>query len=156
MSDLELVLDRLYKLPKYSIGKLYINGKYFCDTLEDVDRGLDCSMSEYDIRSKKVKGETAIPTGRYEITLSVQSPRFKGKSSYKFCNGYLPRLIDVKGYEGVLIHIGNTKDDTDGCILVGFNKSKGMVLDSTKTFSKLYSVLKSAVSSGKRIYITIK
>ena len=152
---MNLVLNRKYKLPKYSIGKLYINGKYFCDTLEDTDRGLTAGMSLATINSLKKKGITAIPLGTYEITLNVYSPKFGARSQYAFCKGYLPRLLKVPGYEGVLIHIGNRPEDTEGCILVGENTIKGMVTSSTDTFKRLYKELETATAKGEQIILTI-
>jgi len=73
----------------------------------------------------------------------------------KFCNGKMPRLLNVKGFDGILIHAGNTKDDTDGCILVGKNKAVGKVLESQKTFTELYKKLKEAVDKGEKITIEI-
>ena len=141
---MELCLKRIARKAKYTIGKLYIDGQYFCDTLEDTDRGMKQSDAYAANKRKKVKGETAIPTGRYQVTLNVQSERFKNKQQYKFCDGYLPRLINVPCFEGVLIHIGNTERDTEGCILVGANKVVGQVINSTPTFKKLYERLKTA------------
>lgn len=138
---MKLKLDRYYKGPNYTIGRLYIDGKYFCDTLEDVDRGLLQSMSLEEINSLKVYGETAIPRGTYKITLEVQSPKYKNRNQYRFCKGYLPRLLNVIGYDGILIHIGNYIKDTYGCILVGENKVKGQVINSTATFKRLYNIL---------------
>ena len=153
---MKLKLIRSYKNDKYTIGHLYINGKFFCDTLEDTDRGLDNSMSLKQIQSIKVKSKTAIPTGIYTITLRVVSPRLSKKSAYKFCGGKVPRLVNVKGYDGVLIHIGNTEQDTDGCILVGENKAKGKVLNSTDTFKRLYAVLKQASDKNEDITLDIQ
>lgn len=141
---MDVKLVRIYNGPKYTIGRLYINDQYFCDTLEDVDRGLRWDMKLSEINRIKVAGKTAIPIGIYSITLGIQSPKFsadKYKKQYGFCDGYLPRLINVPGYQGVLIHIGNDEDDTDGCILVGENKQKGKVINSTATFKKLYKLL---------------
>ena len=87
------------------------------------------------------------------VTLNVQSPRFAKKAMYRFCNGYLPRLINVPAYDGVLIHIGNMANDTDGCILVGKNTQVGKVLESTATFKALYAKLQAAEGD---IYISIK
>ena len=98
-------------------------------------------MSLEEINSIKVYGETAIPRGTYKITLDVQSPKYKNRNQYKFCKGYLPRLLEVPGYDGILIHIGNYIKDTYGCILVGENKVKGQVINSTATFKKLYNIL---------------
>lgn len=138
---MELLLKRIARKANYTIGKLYINGTYFCDTLEDTDRGLDQSMDLQTILSKKKKGITAIPTGTYNVTLNVVSPKYSKRSAYNFCQGKVPRLLDVPGYEGILIHIGNYPKDTEGCILVGENKQVGAVLNSTNTFKNLYSKL---------------
>lgn len=141
---MKLKLHRTFKGETYTIGKLYVDGEYFCDTIEDKDRGLFQNMPLEQIKEKKIKYQTAIPTGTYKVTLSVQSPKFSQKEQYNFCNGYLPRLIDVPGFEGILIHNGNTAEHSGGCILVGENKVKGKVINSTTTFKKLYEVLKSA------------
>lgn len=156
MDTVELYLDRKWKKSLYTIGRLFINGEFFCSTLEDTDRGLSDKMTAAEIRKIKIAGKTAIPAGRYKITLSVQSPRFSKKKQYAFCNGYLPRLQAVKGYSGVLIHIGNFPEDTEGCILVGENKVKGGVCNSTVWFKKLYEILKKADDEGKEIWITIE
>ena len=118
---MELNLNRRYKGDGYTIGTLTIDGKYFCDTLEDTDRGLDQSMTEANIMHIKVKGKTAIPTGTYRIDMATISPRFKARWWARQFGGIVPRLVGVRGFTGVLIHPGNTADDTDGCILVGRN-----------------------------------
>lgn len=150
---MEIRLKRIAKRETYTVGHLYIDGELFCDTLEDTDRGLRQDMSLPVIRAKKRAGVTAIPTGRYKVTLKVQSPRFSKKEMYAFCNGYLPRLVNVIGYEGVLIHVGNTAKDTEGCILVGKNTKVGKVLESRVTFVKLYERMKAATGE---IYIKIE
>lgn len=150
---MELLLRRIARREEYTIGRLYVDGVYFCDTCEDKDRGLKQSMAPSVIRAIKRQGVTAIPTGRYMVTLAVQSPRFKYKAMYKFCNGYLPRLVNVNGFDGVLIHVGNTAKDTEGCLLVGKNTKVGKVLESRVTFVKLYEKLKTAKDI---IYITIE
>ena len=150
---MELNIKRIARRETYTIGRLYIDGKYFCDTLEDKDRGLRQDMPIAVIRATKRKGITAIPTGRYRVTLAVQSPKFSKRAIYQFCNGYLPRLINVPGYDGVLIHIGNTAKDTEGCLLVGRNTQVGKVLDSRKTFIELYDMLLGAKDD---IYIEIE
>lgn len=146
---MKLLLERIYKRNTYSIGHLYyFDGDkkiYVCDTIEDKDRGLKDSMSVAEINKIKVFGKTAIPSGTYEITLNIKSPRFGSKQFYaNLCGGKLPRLLNVKGFEGVLIHCGNTEEDTNGCIIVGFNKVKGKVVDSKTAFTKLYPILKKA------------
>ena len=138
----KILLKRIAKKPMYTIGKLYINGEYFCDTLEDTDRGLDQKLPLGTNQLRKVKGRTAIPTGDYEITLEVVSQRFGNRPQYKFCEGRLPRLMNVPAFQGVLIHIGNDANDTEGCILVGENKQVGKVLNSTATFKRFYEKIK--------------
>ena len=134
---MELKVQRIAKKPTYTIGRLYIDGEYFCDTLEDKVRDLS--------KEAKVKGQTAIPTGRYRVYLTY-SPRFKR---------ILPLLEDVPQFTGVRIHRGNTAKDTEGCILVGFNREVGKVLDSAATEQRLMAVLQNAVNKGEQIFITI-
>ena len=141
---MDLRLRRIARRETYTIGHLYIDGVYFCDTIEDTDRGLRQSLPESVNRAKKRFGATAIPTGRYQVTLGIKSKKFSKKKQYDFCGGYLPRLINVPAFDGVLIHIGNTAKDTDGCLLVGKNTKVGKVLDSGVTFRELYAKLKAA------------
>lgn len=150
---MEIRLKRIARKPGYTIGRLYIDGKYFCDTIEDEDRGLSQDKPLETNIARKKAGVTAIPTGTYQVTLSVKSPRFSVKKQYAFCDGYLPRLLEVPAFEGVLIHIGNTAKDSEGCILVGENKAIGKVVNSTATFRKLYDRLKASHSA---IRITIE
>lgn len=131
MGIMRITLIRIANKPNYCIGKLYIDGVYFCDTLEDVDRGLDDAMSENEILSLKVKGQTAIPTGIYPISITY-SPKYKRM---------MPLLNNVKGYSGIRIHSGNTAKDTEGCLLVGKNKEVGKVLDSRATYNALFKKL---------------
>lgn len=153
---MEIKVKRIAKKEAYTIGKMYIDGEYICDTLEDKDRGLTSNMSVAQICGVKVHGETAIPTGRYLVDMKTVSPRFGSRPQYQFCKGRLPRLRNTPGYQGVLIHIGNTAKDTDGCILVGENKAVGQVLNSTATFRRLYPILKAADERGEQIWITIE
>lgn len=141
---MELLVVRYHKKPNYTIGKLFINGEYFCDTLEDADRGLANAMPTSQIQAAKRKGTTAIPTGRYlmELTLSQRFGRV------------LPILIGVKGFDGIRIHRGNTHEDTEGCILVGENKAVGNVLNSANTENRLMERLQK-INHTEQIYITI-
>lgn len=152
---MELQLKRRFKGPKYTVGSLFVNGVYECDTLEDTDRGLTDEMSVEVIKAKKIYGETAIPSGAYDIDMNTVSPKFKDRPWAKFCGGKLPRLLNVKGYDGVLIHVGNKAEDTLGCILVGDNKVKGQVVNSTSTFQQLYLQMLKAHTRGEKITITI-
>lgn len=148
---MKLILERCYAKDTYTIGKLYFidedtNHKIpICDTLEDTDRRLTDNMDEEQIKTLKVYANTAIPSGTYQISLNVVSPKYSKRQYYKLvCDGKVPRLLGVKGFNGVLIHIGNTNKDTEGCILVGYNKKKGMVINSKSAWEKLYKILKSA------------
>ena len=149
---MEILVKRIAKKPKYTIGKMYIDGQYICDTLEDADRGLNQNMSLEEIKNKKVYGETAVPTGTYKVDMNTVSPKFKSRTWAKPYGGKLPRLVLVPGYDGVLIHPGNKAKDTLGCILVGENKAVGQVLNSQVTFKKIMSIL----TKGTNITITIE
>jgi hypothetical protein len=153
---MEILVDRKWKKQSYTISNLIIDGEWFCNVLEDTDRGLDDQMPESKIKELKKPSITAIPRGTYEITLDVTSPRFSKVSFYKeVCNGKLPRLLNVKGFEGILIHAGNTDKDSEGCLLVGVNLEKGKVLNSRETFKKLYKLLKDRKIKGEKITIKI-
>jgi hypothetical protein len=129
---------RIANRPTYCISRVYVNGEYACDIIEDVDRGLDDSMTEAEIRKRKVYAQTAIPTGTYKITMNVQSPKFsKYKFYYDLCKGYLPRLVKVKGFDGVLWHCGSSAASSAGCAIVGENKVVGKVINSQKTFTRI-------------------
>ena len=135
---MELRVERRFKGDAYTIGTLYVNGERFCDTLEDKVRDLAGGES-------KVPGETAIPEGRYKVIVN-RSP--------KFCRER-PRMLDVPQFEGVLIHRGNTAEDSAGCILVGENKMKGKVVNSTPYEEKLVALCKAALAEGETIEIEI-
>ena len=138
---MKLTLKRRYTAQTYTIGTLSIDGVPFCDTLEDTDQGLKSSMTLQEIKANKVKGKTAIPTGIYHVDMDTVSPRLKGKSWAKPYGGRVPRLQGVKGFDGVLIHPGNTADDTEGCILVGRNTEVGKLTDSKATYCKLFEMM---------------
>lgn len=129
---IKLKLERFFFGETYTVGRLFIDGKYFCDTLEDRYRDLDSE--------KKIDGETAIPEGIYEVRVTW-SPRFKRN---------LPLLFGVPHFEGIRIHRGNFAKDTHGCILVGENKIKGGVINSTQ-----YELLLTKILSGKKSEIEI-
>lgn len=135
---MRLLLKRKIKGDTYTIGTLYVNGEKFCDTLEDRVRDLAGGES-------KVPGETAIPEGRYRVIVN-RSPKF-GRD--------LPRLLDVPMFEGVLIHRGNTAEDSAGCILVGENKVKGKVINSTPYEERLVALCKAALAGGETIEMEV-
>lgn len=118
---MKLEVKRHFKGPQYTIGRMYADGVYMCDTLEDTVRpdGI------------KLAGQTAIPAGTYPVRITY-SPRFKKM---------LPMLDNVPNFTGVRIHTGNTAEDTEGCILVGYNRVKGRVCDSRAAFRRLFALL---------------
>ena len=135
---MKVELVRIYNCPTYCIGRIYVDGEYVCDCVEDTDRGLDQSWPLSEIKKKKIKSMTAIPTGTYEMTMSIQSPKFSQyEYYYRLCKGYLPRILGIKGFEGVLFHCGSSAQSSAGCIIVGYNTIKGKVTDSRKAFEKL-------------------
>lgn len=153
---MELKVKRIAKQNGYTIGRLFIDGKYFADTLEDTDRGLDSNMPLDILKRKKLAHITAIPTGKYQVAMNVVSPRMSRSNFYKqYGGGRVPRLLNVPAYEGVLIHCGNTAKDTDGCILVGKNTKVGMILESRQTYANLYPLLEATAKKGEKIWITI-
>lgn len=158
MNELQLRLKRIARKATYTIGRLFVENVRFCDTLEDTDRGLKQTDSLASINTRKVYGETAIPAGKYEVVMNVVSPKYAAVDWYKRnCNGgRMPRLKSVPGYEGVLIHPGNTAIDTLGCVLVGKNTVVGKLTQSRDTFAALYKKLKAAADAGKKIVLTIE
>lgn len=153
---MELLLKRIALRDTYTIGKLYINGNFCCDVVEDKVRDLNKDGDLNDVGEQKIVGETAIPYGRYEVTLKIKSPKFSKRAEYNWCNGYLPRLLNVKHFEGILIHAGNSADSSAGCLIVGENKIKGKVVNSMATLKKLYPILKEASDKRERIWISIE
>ena len=150
---MEILVKRIAKKPKYTIGKLYIDGQYICDTLEDADRGLNQNMSLEEIKNKKVYGETAVPTGTYKVDMNTVSPKFKSRTWAKPYGGKLPRLVNVPGFDGVLTHPGNLPQDTLGCLLVGKNDVVGKVTNSVYYFNKIMTEL---LKDPNNITITIE
>lgn len=131
---MELTVKRIKKGKDYTAGQLFINDEFFCWTLEDIER------------DKKIPKETAIPKGKYEVILNI-SNRFKV---------YMPLLLNVPGFEGIRIHNGNTKDDTEGCILVCNEDSRdGFGGDSRSAFKRLMSKL-TKVEKKEKIWITVQ
>ena len=128
---MKLTLKRIALRQTYTIGKLYIDGVYFCDTIEDKVVDVDKS-GKFEGNEKKVYGESAIPYGIYKVIVTL-SPRFKR---------FLPEIINVPNFDFIRIHAGNTAKDSHGCIIVGQNKEVGKVLNSRFYEQKLVGMLK--------------
>lgn len=123
---MNITLKRTAKEANYTIGQLYVDGEYLCDTLEPKFRNLK--------KEKKVPGRTAIPAGTYRILIT---------KSYRF-RRWLPLLMDVPQFQGIRIHAGNYPQDTQGCILVGWNRKRGMVVNSRTALQQLMNLLTAA------------
>lgn len=134
---MKLKIERKYLKEEYTIGKLSINNVYFCDTLEDKVRNLP--------KEPKVYGQTAIPYGTYEIKM-MYSPKFKKN---------MPYLLNVPYFQGIMIHSGNSAQDSLGCVLVGKNKVKGKVIESKATFDKLYIRINETIQNNEKVTIEI-
>lgn len=155
---MEVRVRRIALKDTYTIGKMYIDGKYVCDVLEDKVRDIN-KNGVFDNGETKVVGRTAIPYGTYEITMDVKSTKFSDFEQYPWAkeyDGYLPRLTNVPLFVGVLLHVGNSDVDSSGCLLVGENKVVGKVINSTITFRRLMNeYFLPAKQRGEKIYITI-
>lgn len=153
---MELILTRRWPKSDYTIGELSLGGVVLCNTLEDTDRGLVCTMDAAEIRRRKIYGRTAIPKGRYRVAFTW-SPAFSSRSWARVDGGCVPLLENVKGFEGCRIHPGNTAEETNGCILPGKNTAKGRVTASQEHYRLLVdNYLKPCWKRGESVYITIK
>lgn len=144
--NIELESHRIYFSPTYTIGKFFVNGQLWTDTIEDVNRDLNKDGDLADVGEGKVKDKTCIPFGRYQVIVNM-SARFKRM---------LPRLLNVPEFEGILIHNGVDETSSSGCIIIGENKEKGKVLNSRFWMNKLTDYLLEEQKKGNKIYITIK
>ena len=152
---MELKIDRAWRRETYTISRLYVNGRRFCEAVEDKDRGLNQTDILAHIKAVKVPSETAIPCGRYRVTMGIVSPKFSLRKEYAWCKGRLPRLLNVPGFEGILIHAGSSARSSAGCIIVGRNTIKGGVTQSMETLKSLWKELEAAYQCNEPIYITI-
>lgn len=141
---MELLLERKYLKSNYTIGNLYWNGKFYCNILEDTVRDIN-KDGTFNCGEFKISGHTAIPYGEYEIKVTY-SPKFKRE---------LPLLLNVKHFEGIRIHRGNTEKDSSGCLLPGENTKRGMVLNSTKYEIELTKLIKDCNNRKEKVTIKI-
>lgn len=157
---MEVLVYRKWPKDEYTVGRLFIDGSLICNTLEDTDRGLSDAMDERTVRNRKIYGKTAIPRGRYKIDMETVSPKFSKKKFYMdVCQGKLPRIKNVKGFEGILLHVADGPKGADlleGCIGVGWNRVKGQLCEGKDVFTKIYRLMKEAHDRGETIYITVE
>ncbi len=144
--NMEILIVRENFAPDYTEGKLFIDGAYVCDSLEDFDRGLDSSMPEDVISSKKVYSKTAIPTGRYKVIIDW---------SNKFQKNLI-HLLNVKGFDGVRMHSLNEASQSLGCIGTGVKTAPGWISKSRDTYKVVHSKVEEALNRGEAVYITIE
>lgn len=137
---MEIKVERKWKKKDYTIGRMYIDGKLWCNTLEDAVREID------ENGNGKIKGKTAIPAGKYKVIFNY-SPKF-GRQ--------MPRLLNVPHFDGILIHSGNTAADSEGCILVGYNNEVGRLSHSRDTSDRLNVLIEDAQRHGEEITIEIE
>lgn len=154
---MKLLIDRAWKKETYTISRLFIDGVRFYEVLEDRDRGLKQTDPVSTILARKVYAETAIPSGTYNVRMDVVSPKYAAVKWYKdLCGGKMPRLEKVPGFDGILIHPGNTALDSSGCLLCGRNTKVGQLTVSRETFKDLYKKMKAAHDKGDAITIEIR
>lgn len=141
-----ITIQRKYKKENYTIGNMYIDGVWFCNTLEDKDRGLRSDMPITEIKRIKVYAKTAIPTGHYEV----------GIVFWKKYNLNVPTIKNVPGYTGILIHNGVNEEHTAGCPLVGFNNVVGGLTKGKKCLSDLTTIVQREIKLGRKVFIDIE
>lgn len=142
---LHFTLERRWRKTAYTIGRLYKNGEFLCNTVEDTDRGLHSNMAAAQIAKLKVPDQTAIPTGSYKVQLS-ESPKFKR---------VLPEVLNVPGYSGIRIHKGATADHSSGCIIPGDNTATGRVTNSEKYEKLIVAAIAAAEAKKEDVWLTI-
>lgn len=142
---MELVLKRQFFFTDATIGKLYADGDFLCYILEDKDRDANRDGDLNDTGEQKVYAQTAIPYGRYNVTLSY-SPKFKK---------VLPEVLHVPHFTGIRFHPGNDIGDTAGCLLPGRYISGKKVLNSTDAHNELMGLLQACIDTRQKIYLTV-
>ena len=143
---MKVKVRRRYLGPEYTIGSLYIDERYICDTIEDKVRDFNKDGDLNDPGEQKVYGRTAIPYGTYAMDLTM-SPKF---------TRLLPLIMNVPHFTGIRIHRGNSAEDSAGCILPGENKIKGRVIHSTEYEVLIVKEMMKAIRYGRTISITIE
>ena len=138
---MELTLKRISKKKTCTMGCLYADGEYLCDTLEPTWRDIGPGGAE-----RKVAGKTAIPEGRYPVVVTYSDTLY----------GWYPLLLHVPGFEGIRIHAGNTAENTRGCILVGYSPKAGRLIDSRLWLRRLKKRIVEAKGHGEGVWITVQ
>ena len=148
-------IERKWPKEKYTVGRWYVNGELWFNSLEDKDRGLHSGMSVSTIKARKVYGETAIPKGTYEVRLTYSS-KFAGKAWGRKYGGLVPQIMNVKGFSGVRIHPLNTAEESLGCIGPGHNTAVGRITNSTQCYYRLMDdIFMPAYKAGEPVTLDI-
>lgn len=157
---MKILVERKWKKEGYTIGNLFVDGKLVCNTLEPQDFGLvneakvgKSGSEAFErarnqailMKARKGTGKVAIPSGHYFASMEI-SQRFHARRLF---------LRDVPGFQGIMFHEGNTKKDTQGCILVGWNRKRGQVLESKKALGELNELVLKAYERGEQVYVQI-
>lgn len=125
--------------------------------LLDVSKGIKflAYTLEDEHRDEKVKGETRIPAGTYNITLRTEGgfhQRYEEK--YGTMHKGMLWVRDVPGFEYILIHTGNTDEHTAGCLLVGNSSDlKGFIGSSVSAYKRIYPAIAKALDKGEQVTI---
>lgn len=136
---MEFILNRDVFAPEFTLGQLVLDGRHYGFTCEDTDRKMESGGT-------KVYGKTAIPRGRYRLSATL-SNRFKR---------IMPQIMEVPGFEGIRIHGGNTAADTEGCPLLGLQRTFNGVMSCAAVNTSLVKLIQEAESQGKLCWITVQ
>lgn len=136
---MKITLTREVFADKFTLGRMYINGRQFGFTCEDKDRKMEDG-------NEKIYGKTAIPRGKYRVVLTF---------SHRF-NRIMPELLGVKGFEGIRIHGGNTEADTEGCVLLGKNRIQNGCANCAEINKSLIALIEEAEDHGEEVWITVE
>jgi len=149
--DLEIRIDRGWRKENYTVSRVFVDGvrfgdgKHYCNALEDKDRGLTSDMSVDEIVRRKVYGKTAIPAGRYKVTMSW-SPRFRKM---------MPHVEAVKGFTGIRLHPLNTAEQSEGCIGFGANDRVGWISQSKYWTGMITDMIETTLKSGHEVWLQV-
>lgn len=151
---MKIIIDRVYKYPKYTVGEVYVNGNFYCYSMEDTDRGLHVDMPMRYLRERKVYGETAIPCGTYEVIIDY-SPKFKKYMPHVLFRNDEDKLVEVPCFSGIRIHCGNTDKDTLGCLMFGDWQGAATLVKSKPITSNLIDAIQKARNKKEKVILEI-
>lgn len=151
---MKILIDRNYKYPKYTVGEVYVNGNFYCYSMEDTDRGLRVDMPMRYLKERKVYGATAIPCGSYEVIIDW-SPKFKMYLPHVMYRNGEGKLVEVPGFSGIRLHAGNTAEDTLGCIMFGDWRGSASLVKSKPYTNNLIDMIRNARSGKEKVILEI-